>query len=144
MSRWQAKLENKQAVLGRIVDIGAELFAISSAVRTRRRSRKEHPERARLRRSSSPTCSASRPAAAPTSCSASCSPTTTTRATSSRSEVLEGRHTWIEEGIVDPSELGADGGEPQVAGQPTDEGVPATNGDAAHANGDTPIAAKVQ
>ena len=28
MTRWQAKLENKQAVLGRIVDIGAELFAI--------------------------------------------------------------------------------------------------------------------
>ncbi|MEA2445193.1 MAG: hypothetical protein QOJ12_2485 [Thermoleophilales bacterium] len=32
MTRWQAKLERKQAVLGRIVDIGAELFAISSAV----------------------------------------------------------------------------------------------------------------
>src|SRR3954454_17176758 len=32
MGRWQAKLERKQSVLGRIVDIGAELFAISSAV----------------------------------------------------------------------------------------------------------------
>jgi alkylation response protein AidB-like acyl-CoA dehydrogenase len=32
MTRWQAKLERKQAVLGRIVDIGAELYAISSAV----------------------------------------------------------------------------------------------------------------
>src|SRR3954465_2951056 len=31
MGRWQAKLERKQAFLGRIVDIGAELFAISSA-----------------------------------------------------------------------------------------------------------------
>ena len=32
MTRYQAGLEKKQAVLGRIVDIGAELFAISSAV----------------------------------------------------------------------------------------------------------------
>jgi alkylation response protein AidB-like acyl-CoA dehydrogenase len=31
MGRWQAKLEKRQAFLGRIVDIGAELFAISSA-----------------------------------------------------------------------------------------------------------------
>ncbi len=31
MTRWQAKLEHKQTVLGRIVDIGAELFAIASA-----------------------------------------------------------------------------------------------------------------
>ena len=32
MARWQAKLEQKQSFLGRIVDIGAELFAISSTV----------------------------------------------------------------------------------------------------------------
>jgi alkylation response protein AidB-like acyl-CoA dehydrogenase len=32
MSRWQAKLEYEQAFLGRIVDIGAELFAMSAAV----------------------------------------------------------------------------------------------------------------
>jgi alkylation response protein AidB-like acyl-CoA dehydrogenase len=32
MGRYQAKLERKQSVLGRIVDIGAELFAIASAV----------------------------------------------------------------------------------------------------------------
>src|SRR5437867_234879 len=32
MGRWQARLERKQSVLGRIVDVGAELFAISAAV----------------------------------------------------------------------------------------------------------------
>src|SRR3954470_22370549 len=32
MSRWQGKLEKKQTFLGGIVDIGAELFAIASAV----------------------------------------------------------------------------------------------------------------
>ena len=31
-ARWEAKLEKKQAFLGRIVDIGAELFAMASAV----------------------------------------------------------------------------------------------------------------
>src|SRR6185295_9341831 len=32
MGRWQAGLEKRQAVLGRVVDIGAELFAMSAAV----------------------------------------------------------------------------------------------------------------
>jgi hypothetical protein len=31
MSRWQGRLEKKQALLGRIVDIGAELYAIACA-----------------------------------------------------------------------------------------------------------------
>ena len=43
MARWQAKLENKQTFLGRIVDIGAELFAISSTVVLRRHSRTRAP-----------------------------------------------------------------------------------------------------
>jgi alkylation response protein AidB-like acyl-CoA dehydrogenase len=32
MARWQGRLENKQAFLGRIVDIGCELFAMTAAV----------------------------------------------------------------------------------------------------------------
>ncbi|MCF2435589.1 hypothetical protein LV779_17730 [Streptomyces thinghirensis] len=31
MSRWQGRMETKQGFLGRIVDIGAELFAMSAA-----------------------------------------------------------------------------------------------------------------
>jgi alkylation response protein AidB-like acyl-CoA dehydrogenase len=46
MGRWQAKLERKQSVLGRIVDVGAELFAISSAVVYADTIRREQPERA--------------------------------------------------------------------------------------------------
>jgi alkylation response protein AidB-like acyl-CoA dehydrogenase len=44
MSRWQGKMETKQGFLGRVVDIGAELFAISAAcVRAERmRSRSEN------------------------------------------------------------------------------------------------------
>jgi hypothetical protein len=66
MTRWQAKLEKKQAVLGRIVDIGAELYAISAAA-----------------------------------------------VYALAQQVLEGRHTWLEEGIADPS-----GDGPISAGQP--------------------------
>ena len=45
MARWQAKLEHKQTFLGRIVDIGAELFAISATVVYADRLGREHPER---------------------------------------------------------------------------------------------------
>ncbi|GAA1027909.1 acyl-CoA dehydrogenase family protein [Virgisporangium ochraceum] len=44
MSRWQGKMEFRQAFLGRIVDIGAELFAISAACVKARAERDEHPE----------------------------------------------------------------------------------------------------
>jgi alkylation response protein AidB-like acyl-CoA dehydrogenase len=46
MSRWQAGLEQRQSFLGRIVDIGAELFAIASAVVYARTIGIEQPERA--------------------------------------------------------------------------------------------------
>ncbi len=45
MSRWQAKLEYRQAFLGRIVDIGAELFAMASAVAYADTIGREQPER---------------------------------------------------------------------------------------------------
>jgi alkylation response protein AidB-like acyl-CoA dehydrogenase len=46
MGRWQARLEKRQAVLARIVDIGAELFAMSAAVVYADTIRAERPDRA--------------------------------------------------------------------------------------------------
>jgi alkylation response protein AidB-like acyl-CoA dehydrogenase len=44
MARWQGKLERKQGFLGRIVDIGAELFAMSAACVKARAERSTRPE----------------------------------------------------------------------------------------------------
>ena len=44
MSRWQGKLERKQGFLGRIVDIGAELFAMSAVCVRARAERNDRPE----------------------------------------------------------------------------------------------------
>jgi hypothetical protein len=49
MARWQGKMERKQAFLGRIVDIGAELYAMSAAcVKARSSGRAEEVELADL------------------------------------------------------------------------------------------------
>jgi alkylation response protein AidB-like acyl-CoA dehydrogenase len=49
MARWQGKMERKQAFLGRIVDIGAELYAMSAAcVKARHSGRQEEIELADL------------------------------------------------------------------------------------------------
>jgi alkylation response protein AidB-like acyl-CoA dehydrogenase len=44
MARWQGKLEHKQGFLGRIVDIGAELFAMSAACVKARSEQDGRPE----------------------------------------------------------------------------------------------------
>jgi alkylation response protein AidB-like acyl-CoA dehydrogenase len=97
MSRWQGKLEHKQRFLGRIVDIGAELFAMTAACVRAQRDRADGTaveladafcQLARVRaeqlfddlwRNSDD------------------SDRTLARG------VLEGRYTWLEEGIIDPS-----------------------------------------
>jgi alkylation response protein AidB-like acyl-CoA dehydrogenase len=45
MSRWQARLEYKQGFLGRIVDIGAELFAIAAACARAEMIRNDDPDK---------------------------------------------------------------------------------------------------
>jgi alkylation response protein AidB-like acyl-CoA dehydrogenase len=46
MGRWQAKLEHKQAFLGRIVDIGAELFAMAACCSRAEMLLRTEPEKA--------------------------------------------------------------------------------------------------
>jgi hypothetical protein len=101
MGRWQAKLEYRQGFLARIVDIGAELFAMAascSRAATLRGAAEDESayelaavfcEQARLRVDHlfeqlwSNTDDADRGLAR---------------------QVLDGKHTWLEDGIVDPSE----------------------------------------
>jgi alkylation response protein AidB-like acyl-CoA dehydrogenase len=102
MSRWQAKMERKQAFLGRIVDIGAELFAVASAVVYANTIASEQPERAEEAAELADLfCRQSRRRA-----------DELFRALWSNDDgedyalaqdVLEGRFTWLEEGALDPS-----------------------------------------
>jgi hypothetical protein len=131
MSRYQAGLEKKQAVLGRIVDIGAELFAIASAVVYANTIKAEHPERAEqafeladlfakhARRRIDELFSA-------------VFANDDDASYKTAQKVLEGRYAWLEEGIADPS-----GDGPTIAGQPEPVGeTPAVS-----ANGNEPVAA---
>ncbi|MFG3036337.1 acyl-CoA dehydrogenase family protein [Streptomyces sp. NPDC048330] len=101
MSRWQGRMERKQAFLGRIVDIGAELFAMSAAcVRAELlRTTSDHgPEAHQL---ADAFCHQARLRV----------DELFTRLWSNTDDldravvdaVLAGRHTWLEAGVLDPS-----------------------------------------
>src|SRR4051812_21000892 len=134
MGRYQAGLEKKQAVLGRIVDIGAELFAIASAIVYANTIKNEHPERAEqafeladlfakhARRRVDELFSA-------------VFANDDDAAYKTAQKVLEGRYTWLEEGVADPS-----GDGPMVAGQPEPIGETA-DAVADSPNGSEPTAA---
>ena len=77
MSRWRGKMERKQGFLGRVVDIGAELFAMTAACVRAEMVRADDAEKGRPR-TSWPTRSASRPACGWTRCSTGCGATPTT------------------------------------------------------------------
>jgi alkylation response protein AidB-like acyl-CoA dehydrogenase len=97
MSRWQGKLEHKQRFLGRIVDIGAELFAMTAACVRAQRDRADdsalgladafcRQARVRADRLFDELWH-------------NCDDTDRSLAR----DVLGGRYTWLEEGILDPS-----------------------------------------
>jgi hypothetical protein len=102
MARWQAGTEDHGAFLGRIVDIGAELFAISATVVYTQTALREHPERA-----------AETQELAEAFCNQAQHRTErlfhelwdNADVPNHRLalDVLKGRHTWLEEGIIDPS-----------------------------------------
>ena len=126
MARWQAGTEKHGAFLGRIVDIGAELFAMAAAVVYAQTAIREHPERA---------------AETGELAEAFC---TQARLRTERLfhdlwtnadkpnhhlalDVLKGRHTWLEAGIMDASF----GDGPMVPSAETDKGIPVAAGSAA-------------
>jgi hypothetical protein len=115
ISRYQAKMEKKQAFLGRVVDIGAELYAMACACVYANTIEEEHPDRAaEARELADLFCQQAHRRV----------DRLFTELWSNDDDanyklaqgVLEGRYTFIEEGVLDPSGEG-----PAVAGQP--EGV---------------------
>jgi alkylation response protein AidB-like acyl-CoA dehydrogenase len=103
MARWQAKLEQRQGFLGRIVDIGAELFAMSAAC-----------VRAEGQRAADPDVGSRAYELADAFCQQATvriealfqALWTNTDSGDVRltRDLLEGRYTWLEDGIIDQSE----------------------------------------
>ncbi|MCX5171848.1 acyl-CoA dehydrogenase family protein [Streptomyces antibioticus] len=101
MSRWQGRMETKQSFLGRIVDIGAELFAMSAAcVRAELlRSRGEHGREAYQLADAFCRQSRLRVDELFTRLWANTDDTDGVIVKA----VMAGGHEWLEEGVVDPS-----------------------------------------
>ena len=121
MARWQGRLEEKQAYLARLVDIGAELFALSSAAVYAQTLSREEPDRARrVEAVADLFCRQARRRVERLFHEL--------RANNDEAnhelalQVLDGQDVWLEEGILDPGRV------VPVAGQPS-------NGHARHPDG---------
>ncbi|MBX9389796.1 acyl-CoA dehydrogenase family protein [Streptomonospora nanhaiensis] len=102
MSRWQGRMETKQGFLARVVDIGAELFAMSATVVRAHHDREEHPERGQgAYELADAFCRQSR-LRVDALFTALWANTDDLDGRLSR-RVLDGRYPWLEEGILDPS-----------------------------------------
>jgi alkylation response protein AidB-like acyl-CoA dehydrogenase len=101
MSRWQGAMERKQAFLGRIVDIGAELFAMSAACVKARAERTAHPEGVEL---ADLFCRQARLRAE--ALFAGLWDNTDTVDVKAAKRVVAGRYAFLEEGIVPPPAAG--------------------------------------
>ena len=97
MSRWQGRLEHKQRFLGRIVDIGAELFAMTAACV---RAQRDGADGTAVELADA-FCRQARVRAEQLfdQLWRNCDDSDRTLARG----VLDGRYTWLEEGILDPS-----------------------------------------
>ncbi|MGH2886632.1 MAG: acyl-CoA dehydrogenase family protein, partial [Solirubrobacteraceae bacterium] len=102
MTRWQAKLEYRQMFLGRLVDIGAELFAMASAVAYADTIGRERPERrTEAQELAELFCTQAKQRVETLFHELWDNVDDTNRAAAAR--VLDGRYQWLEEGVVDPS-----------------------------------------
>jgi alkylation response protein AidB-like acyl-CoA dehydrogenase len=122
MARWQARLERKQGFLGRIVDIGAELYAMSaSCVRAKMLADDGSPEGPGAQELADVFCRGAR--------------RRVDRLFSelwrnddredydAAQKVLDGRYLWAEAGIIDPWLLGGGLGKAQEARSPAASGT---------------------
>jgi alkylation response protein AidB-like acyl-CoA dehydrogenase len=102
MSRWQGKLEKKQGFLGRIVDIGAELFGISAACVHARTIAADDPARGGgAYELADLYCTQARRRAENLFTALWHNDDKTSYDAAQR--VLAGRYTWFEEDVLDPS-----------------------------------------
>jgi hypothetical protein len=114
MSRWQAKLEYRQIFLGRIVDIGAELFAMTAACARADMLRADDAERGRSAYELAASfCEQSRLRVEALFDALWTNTDDDDRALAE--QVLTGDHAWLEEGVLDQSE----GTGPWIAPWPT-------------------------
>jgi hypothetical protein len=103
MARWQAALEQKQGFLGRVVDIGAELFAIAATCVRAEAQRVANPARGQQSYELAEAFCQQATLRVEGLFDALWTNTDSTDAALARN-VLKGRYTWIEDGIVDQSE----------------------------------------
>jgi alkylation response protein AidB-like acyl-CoA dehydrogenase len=102
MTRWQAKLEYRQAFLGRLVDIGSELFAMAAAVAYADTLGREQPERrAEAQELAELFCAQAKRRADALFSELWHNDDDANREAAAK--LLDGRYRWLEEGIVDPS-----------------------------------------
>ncbi len=103
MGRWQAKMEYKQVFLGRIVDIGAELFAMAASCSRAEMIRQEDPERGKAAYELAEAfCIQSRLRIEEAFGRLWNNSDNVDRPLSDR--VLDGRYSWLETGVIDASE----------------------------------------
>jgi alkylation response protein AidB-like acyl-CoA dehydrogenase len=111
MSRWQAKLEYRQGFLARIVDIGAELFAMAASCSRAEMLRADDPARGETAyQLAGVFCEQARLRVERLFDQLWSNTDDSDRRLADR--LLDGHYTWLEDGVIDPSE----GTGPWIAG----------------------------
>jgi alkylation response protein AidB-like acyl-CoA dehydrogenase len=115
MARWQARMEYHQRFLARLVDIGAELYAMSAACVRAEMIRSDDPRHAESAQQLADTfCRQAR--ARVDALFAQLWSNTDDEDVTLAAAVLAGEHVWLEEGVLDPSIPGD-----WIAAAPTEE-----------------------